>query len=116
MAGGLGAFSQWFTDLLKLPFEDLELKLIRLFVNLLEYNEICEDLFENQETTRYLLRPVAKGNSTKVLRGEKNRLVSQLIEKSNKEWKNTKLGTYGIMIEKELQKEKMQMEVAMESA
>lgn len=51
----------------------------------------------------------------KVLRNAKNLLVHTLIEKGNKEWKNTKLEHYSVMIEKELHKEKMEMEIDMEA-
>jgi ribosomal protein L30E len=50
------------------------------------------------------LKPIGKGNTVKVLRLEKNKLVYSLIEKGSKEWKNTKLEHYSAMIEKELQK------------
>lgn len=52
----------------------------------------------------------------KNLRWEKNRLVHSLIEKGSKDWKNTKLEQYSVMIEKELQKDKMEMEIDMEAA
>lgn len=35
ISGGIPGFCQWFVGLLQLPFEDLELKLINLFINLL---------------------------------------------------------------------------------
>lgn len=35
ISGGIPGFCQWFAVLLQLPFEDLELKLIGLFINLL---------------------------------------------------------------------------------
>jgi len=38
MTGGIDGFSKWFIGLLQLPFEDLEIKLLHFFVNLLEYN------------------------------------------------------------------------------
>lgn len=58
---------------------------------------------------------MGKGNTVKVLRNAKNLLVHTLIEKGNKEWKNTKLEHYSVMIEKELHKEKMEMEIDMEA-
>lgn len=57
-------------------------------------------MFEDHGTTKYLLRPVGKGNTTKVLKAEKNRLIHRLVEKGSKDWKNTKLETYAVMIEK----------------
>ena len=41
---GIVPFAKWFSALLSLPFEDYELKLLKVFNNLLGYLQICESL------------------------------------------------------------------------
>ena len=108
---GIEPFSKWLTNFMTLPFEDLELKLIIFLINLLEYPEVCEILFEEQKLTKFLLKPI--NITAKDIRSFKNKLIGMIIEKGEKEWKGSKLEPYSQMIEKELQREKMEMEMDM---
>ena len=114
MVAGIPPFCAWFSAFLVLPFEEFQLKLIKVFQNLLGYTEICENLFEEQNVTKFLLKPVNASNSNKNIREQKNLLVHEIIEKGEKEWKGTKLQAYSIMIEKQLQREKMDVQYMMD--
>lgn len=48
MISGLDSFNKWFNKLLELPFEENELKLIEVFINILNYYEVIESLLQNQ--------------------------------------------------------------------
>jgi hypothetical protein len=94
------AFNQWFTSLLKLPFEEAELILIDIFYNLLAYYEVAESLFQLQETTKYLLKPLPGNDSNKVLKSKKTQLISTIIRKGEEEWKGLELSEYSRNLEK----------------
>ena len=65
-------------------------------------------MFEEQKFTKFILKPI--GSSGKKTRERKNRLVGKLMEKGENEWKGSKLEPYSKMVEKELQKSKMEVE------
>ena len=81
MIEGLKAFAEWFATYLGLPFVELEEKLIDIFINLIEVTEIAEVLFQNQNTTKYLLRPINTNSSDKTLREKKNLLLNLIVKK-----------------------------------
>lgn len=83
-------------------------------INLLEYREVIEFLFQNQNTTKYLLRPINDSNSDKVLRERKNLLLNRIIEKGGKEWKGHELEEYCRMLEKELKHTKIEVQYALD--
>ena len=68
MIEGLKGFAEWFAVYLGLPFVELEEKLVDIFINLIEVMEVAEVLFQNQNTTKYLLRPINNNSSDKTLR------------------------------------------------
>jgi hypothetical protein len=68
MIEGLDEFSKWFTNYLNMPFVELEPKLLCIFINLLEYLEVVQVIFQKQEANKYLLRPLSTNNSDKRLR------------------------------------------------
>ena len=68
-------------------------------------------LFEEQKLTKFILKPLTSTN--KKLRSLKNKFVGMIIEKGENEWKGSKLEPYSQMIEKELKKEKMELEYDM---
>ena len=68
-------------------------------------------MFEEQKLTKFLLKPI--NITAKDIRSFKNKLIGMIIEKGEKEWKGSKLEPYSQMIEKELQREKMEMEMDM---
>jgi hypothetical protein len=65
---------------------------------LLEYREVVEFLFQNQNTTKYLLRPINVNNSDKVLRERKNLLLNRIVQKGGEEWKGHELEEYSRML------------------
>lgn len=73
------AFNRWFISRLQLPFEEVEIVLVDIFANLLAYYEVAESLFQLQDTTKYLLKPLPGNDSSKVLRGKKNQLINAII-------------------------------------
>ena len=80
MIEGLKGFAEWFATYLGLPFVELEERLVDIFVCLVEVVEVAEVLFQNQSTTKYLLRPINNNSSDKTLREKKNLLLNLIVK------------------------------------
>ena len=83
---GVAAFCEWFSGLLQLPFEEWELRLIGVFGQLLNVYEVMECLLQNQETTKYLLRPTPPNDNNRLLREAKNKLIQGIIGRGKTDW------------------------------
>lgn len=76
---------------------------------------MVEYIFQNQNSTKYLLRPINDTNSDKVLRERKNLLLNKIIYKGAGDWKGHELEEYCRMLEKELKHTKVDVQYALDT-
>ena len=70
------------------------MRLISIFEHLLNCYEVIEILLQNQDTTKYLLRPIAANDGNRQLRQAKNRLINGIIGRGKADWAGLELSEY----------------------
>ena len=88
--------------------------MITIFKNLLNCYEVIEVLLQNQDSTKYLLRPIAPNDGNRHLREAKNKLIYGIISRGKGDWAGLELSEYSRNLEKLMEGKQQEQVYAMD--
>lgn len=80
----------------------------------MNYYEIIEVLLQNQESSKYLLKPVIPNDTNKLLRTKKAGLINTIILKGSNDWEGLELSEYSRNLQKMIEGKKTESVYALD--